>query len=1105
MSTLSMSMKFPVIQGPLASNTAASSVVCFLLFLLLSSASGSQQDGRPVVNLVTMESSGVQDGGMTYHVRFLKPLLDIALEDAHDRFGKYLDIQFKHIETLCGPSEIGALAAKEYYTEKVDVFFGPVCDDGVIPLGYMARAWNIPVISPRGNTRIVRNTTVFPNIISLHPYDKYELVRFTAFLLELYSWSHITIFVDKDNRQLETTGNSYYGYFQTSDLFWSYIPIYSKTFTRKDYDTKLKEASLTSRVFVLIMETNDVRELIVRANKLKMTTGEYVYIVPEFLGLARISSDVWRRRDGNDREARQGFRSVLYINIMSPPLSVYEPILERLSHRVFGNTSRKYLTAMINEDDTASAEEVQQTILTGYYNAIMMYLQVANETLAEGGHLRDGVGIVRAISNRTFQGIAGPFHINHDGHKDTDMALVDMTDPWNGTFERVGTYIAQEGKLNLNPGVAISWPGGYGPAPDIPQCGFKDTLCTEYDQDEDLDSTNLAIGLSTTMAFVIVGVILGVSILLRYKAAQRRRQLSWWKIDFDDLQPMKRNLTKSTFSSVLRQSNTNATETSLSACTVCMYKGNLVRQHSITGGQFQVTAKILREFEEIRDLNHPNLLRVVGAVLDGDKKVLVTEHCPKGSLQELISDNSFPLDTIFLISVLSDVVKALTYIHKRSIRYHGRLTSEVCLIDSRFSVKVGGYGLNSIFDRIQQQSKEDGRERDKLWMAPEHLRTDGKGSQEGDIYSLAIIMSEVISRDEPYSSDKEYLTTKEVLNKVRACEDPPFRPAVTAPPELVQLETVMKQSWDEDPDNRPTLYRVAGILHNIMSKYNKAGSLVDNLLQRLEKYSSNLEKIVDEKVDELRQEKHKSEELLRQMLPPTVADRLKAGMAVEPELYECVTIYFSDIIGFTEMCSELKPVQIVNLLNDLYSTFDSIIGNYDVYKVETIGDGYMVVSGLPTRNGNEHAVNIARMSLALLSVISNFTPIETNDERLMLRIGIHSGPVCAGVVGLKMPRYCLFGDTVNTASRMETNGMEWKIHMSGSTAEILKTFGTFVMKRRGEIEIKGKGSMETYWLLGEKEANPEIVVWTGSQPQPGLTPITTITTAPTKETSAPGP
>ncbi|GFO07280.1 guanylate cyclase [Plakobranchus ocellatus] len=157
---------------------------------------------------------------------------------------------------------------------------------------------------------------------------------------------------------------------------------------------------------------------------------------------------------------------------------------------------------------------------------------------------------------------------------------------------------------------------------------------------------------------------------------------------------------------------------------------------------------------------------------------------------------------------------------------------------------------------------------DGFWMAPEQLRSDSRGSQEGDVYSLAIIISEVISRDEPYSSDKEYLTTKEVLNKVRACEDPPFRPAVSAPPELAQLEILMKQCWDENPDNRPTLYKVAGVLHNIMAKYNKTGSLVDNLLQRLEKYSSNLEKIVDEKVDELRQEKHKSEELLRQMLPP---------------------------------------------------------------------------------------------------------------------------------------------------------------------------------------------------------------------------------------------
>merc|ERR1712218_132775 len=110
-------------------------------------------------------------------------------------------------------------------------------------------------------------------------------------------------------------------------------------------------------------------------------------------------------------------------------------------------------------------------------------------------------------------------------------------------------------------------------------------------------------------------------------------------------------------------------------------------------------------------------------------------------------------------------------------------------------------------------------------------------------------------------------------------------------------------------ENRPGLHEISSTLNRIINSNSKHGSLVDNLLQRLEKYSTNLEKIVEDKVDELRQEKHKSEELLRQMLPKMVADRLKAGLSVDPELYESVTIYFSDIVGFTEMCAELKPVQ----------------------------------------------------------------------------------------------------------------------------------------------------------------------------------------------------
>ena len=927
---------------------------------------------------------------------------------------------------------------------------------------------------------ITRKKTTFTTFFTLlHPFDKFELVKFIVYILDKYNWEHITVFVDKDNRVLETTGDSLYKYLETAqNIFWNYIPVYSTTFTDAEYEEKLIEASASSRVFILFMSINDVRKMMLRAAYLGMTTGDNVYIVPEFQGSARITSDTWRRNDATDVKARKAFRSILFVNILSLPLSSYDYMLSRLNFKVFGNEYLNFLVADKEEQadmDSVSADdrEVQQAILAGYYNAIMIYLKVANETLAEGRKLSDGRDIVRRISNRNFEGIAGNIHINRDGHRDTDMALVDMTDPWEGTFERVGTYMAELGELVLTPGVTISWPGGGGPIQDIPECGFQDLLCSTYGQDE--ESGGMTIGLSTGISGLVIACGVVIVLTLKSRFNQRMKQLTWWKIDISELQSMKINETKSTLSSSVTQSRPETNPSSVFDNTVFMYKGNPVKTHNLSTTNFHMNNFVLREFEEIRDMNHPNLLTMIGACLEGENRVLVTEHCPKGSLHEMLINNTrFDLDLEFMTSLVSDIVKAMIYIHKRSLKCHGRLTSEVCLIDSRFSVKVGSYGLPTIYEALKNDSKQEGNDsdRDKLWTAPEHLRTpDAGGSVTGDIYSLGIIISEILSRDEPYSNDREYLTTREILYKIQFSETPPFRPAVTCTPDLIPLDNLMKQCWDENPEKRPSLYDISSQLNRILNSNSKHGSLVDNLLDRLEKYSNNLEKIVEDKVDELRHEKHKSEELLRQMLPKMVADRLKVGLSVEPEFYESVTIYFSDIVGFTEMCAELQPVQIINLLNDLYSTFDGIIGNYDVYKVETIGDAYMVVSGLPERNGNEHARQIARMSLALVKVISTFTPIETSEERVMLRVGLHSGTVCAGVVGLKMPRYCLFGESVNTASAMEASGMEWKIHMSSSTADILKTFGSFTMKRRGDMEVPGKGGkevIETYWLLGEK-------------------------------------
>ncbi|NXN06493.1 GUC2C protein, partial [Indicator maculatus] len=154
-----------------------------------------------------------------------------------------------------------------------------------------------------------------------------------------------------------------------------------------------------------------------------------------------------------------------------------------------------------------------------------------------------------------------------------------------------------------------------------------------------------------------------------------------------------------------------------------------------------------------------------------------------------------------------------------------------------------------------------------------------------------------------------------------------------------------------------------------------------------------------------------------------VVKSLKETGLVEPELFEEVTIYFSDIVGFTTLCKYSTPMEVVDMLNDIYKNFDHILDHHDVYKVETIGDAYMVVSGLPKRNGNRHAVDISMMALDILSFMGSFELRHLPGLPVWIRIGIHSGPCAAGVVGIKMPRYCLFGDTVNTASRMESTGL----------------------------------------------------------------------------------
>ncbi|XP_060935164.1 soluble guanylate cyclase 88E-like [Limanda limanda] len=231
-----------------------------------------------------------------------------------------------------------------------------------------------------------------------------------------------------------------------------------------------------------------------------------------------------------------------------------------------------------------------------------------------------------------------------------------------------------------------------------------------------------------------------------------------------------------------------------------------------------------------------------------------------------------------------------------------------------------------------------------------------------------------------------------------------------------------------------------------------------------QKKSSKLE----ESMKMLDYEMKKTDDLLYRMIPKPVAKRLRKG---EPAVNTCevfpdVTILFSDVVGFTRICSHITPMQVVSMLNTMYTLFDTLSEKHRVFKVETIGDAYMVVAGAPEKT-KYHAHNICDMALDMVRSIDHLKD-PSNGNHIQIRVGIHSGMVVAGVVGHKMPRYGLHGDTVHTASAMESNGKEMHIQLTSATYEHLKG-SHFIFERRGIITIKGNVEIETYWLKGKRD------------------------------------
>ncbi|KAM6159424.1 guanylate cyclase D-like [Rhynchocyon petersi] len=707
------------------------------------------------------------------------------------------------------------------------------------------------------------------------------------------------------------------------------------------------------------------------------------------------------------------------------------------------------------------------------YDAVILLAHALNHSESQeaglsGIHLGDYIGALDVA------GFSQRIRTDNKGRRLAQYVILD-TDGYGSHL--VPTHVLNTGTWQVQPlSRAIHFPGGAPPARDS-SCWFDpNTLCVRGVQ---------PLGSPLILVLACVLVLAGAALTclfrlgiqqLRLVRGPHRILLSPQEFTFIHRPPSSRRLhvdsgseSRSVADDRSLRSVAQGSARSLLApqepTNVALYQGDWVWLKKFDAGTApELRPSSLSLLRKMRELRHENVAVCLGFFMAPGVSALVLEHCSRGSLEDLLQNEALRLDWTFKASLLLDLIRGVRYLHHRHFP-HGRLKSRNCVVDGRFVLKVTDHGYAELLDALRAPRPQPAPE-ELLWTAPELLRAPGgprRGTVKGDTFSVGIILQEVLTRGPPYCSSG--LSAEEIIRKV-ASPPPLCRPLVTSdhgPLECIQL---MEQCWAEAPEDRPSLDQIYNQFKSI--NQGKKTSVADSMLRMLEKYSQNLEDLIQERTEELELERQKTERLLSQMLPLSVAESLKMGTTVEPEYFDQVTIYFSDLVGFTTISALSEPIEVVGLLNDLYTLFDAVLGSHDVYKVETIGDAYMVASGLPHRNGRRHAAEIANMALDILSSAGNFRMKHAPDVPIHIRVGLHSGPCVAGVVGLTMPRYCLFGDTVNTASRMESTGLPYRIHVSRSTVQTLLSLDEgYKIDIRGQTELKGKGIEETYWLTGK--------------------------------------
>ncbi|KAK6746790.1 hypothetical protein RB195_000198 [Necator americanus] len=994
------------------------------------------------------------------------------------------DFRFYVNYSECDPA--AAVGVGYYFMKqmKVDMVLGPPCPKAAKIMAHLSTKYEVPWIGwgfvTAADFALGAKYPFATTIIATSQTFGYSVARF----LKEFDWNNLSIvytsnevkYCDGLVADVEAALND--------QILYNPDIVYKQQINRQDIDPlgyALNEIRRRSRIVLVCLDTGkDRRDFLIRTSQLGMSTDEFVYVFMSMRGYAFGQSGtgkevlsngltpLWedivnKNADGMDNIAKEAAKRVFIVDLSA---QIEDPLLvESFKKRVVPRVRADPLYC----DTPACLNNTNQTMgsfARHLHDAFFMYASALGraDAVQADGH-QDATVMTTAMVG-SFQGLTGMVTINSNGSRlplytvygldknGQQQAYINIScvDESNVILQRMYTDEAN---------TIWSTRGGKKPL-TMPICGYSGTECPLSFWEQYLIYIVIAISLA---ALLFLALLCLTVMTVRAKKIEQKRLYAEWQIPQNSLVEVKKgdrhsNRSLQSDPSTFTGSNTFDNESSTFKFYFMNKEPVLVTEHS-PGPLTQLEQDL---FVKLRKLEHDNVNKFIGVSMDGMNHLVVWRMCARGSLQTIISKGVFTFDSFFITCIIRDIAEALHYLHQSFLDSVGNLTSGICLVNDSWQVKISGFGISRYMDREVMKSS--------LWVAPEHLSEDPVGqSKPGDIYSFAIICSEVITRKPAWNITERTENNDELIYRIKRGGSRIIRPEIALDSVDISssLINLVRDCWSQNPSDRPMTEFIVRQMRDMMRSWKKT-NLMDHVFSMLEQYTSSLELEVDDRTKELSEEKKKADVLLGRMLPKQVAERLKLGQTVEPESFDSVTVFFSDVVKFTQLAAKCTPIQVVSLLNELYSNFDAIIEKCDVYKVESIGDGYLCVSGLPVRNGSDHIKEIVDMSLAFMEYVREFRILSLPRERVELRIGINSGGCVAGVVGLRMPRYCLFGDTVNTASRMESNGKANHIHLSQSSHSLLisKFQSQYETERRGEVIIKGKGVMETYWVLGHR-------------------------------------